>query len=62
MRIHLLFPLAFLSGVHGFIIFAPYLLAVVAMWHVNRARITLTQAKITPEPVLATRKLAFVRA
>ncbi len=30
MRFHLLFPLAFVSGVHGFAIFLPYLLLVLA--------------------------------
>ena len=28
MRFHLLFPLAFLSGIHGFALFTPYLLVV----------------------------------
>jgi hypothetical protein len=35
---HLLFSLAFLSGVHGFAIFAPYLLAVVTIGHMRRLR------------------------
>jgi hypothetical protein len=32
---HLLFPLAFLSGVHGFLIFVPYLLAIVTIGHIS---------------------------
>jgi hypothetical protein len=38
MRIYLLFPLAFVSGIYGFIIFAPYLIAVVAVGHLVRQR------------------------
>jgi len=38
MRLHLLFPLAFLSGIYGFFFFAPYLIAVVALGHLIRYR------------------------
>jgi hypothetical protein len=38
MRVYLLFPLAFVSGIYGFIIFAPYLIAVVAVGHLVRQR------------------------
>ncbi len=35
---HVLFPLAFIAGIYGFVFFAPYLVTVVAMGHVIRAR------------------------
>jgi len=38
MRTYLLFPLAFVSGIYGFILFAPYLIAVVALGHLVRSR------------------------
>jgi hypothetical protein len=38
MRFHLLFPLAFLSGIYGFFFFAPYLLVIVAARYLIRSR------------------------
>lgn len=38
MRFHLLFPLAFLSGIYGFLIFVPYLIAITVLGHILRAR------------------------
>jgi len=38
MRLYLLFPLAFVSGIYGFFFFAPYLITVVAVGHLIRNR------------------------
>jgi hypothetical protein len=59
---HLLFPLAFLSGVHGFIIFAPYLLTVMAVRHLHRAHVVSSQLKPRTIPVSPMPELAFARA
>lgn len=64
MRLLLLFPLAFVCGMDGFLLFAPYLLFIVAMGHLAgwwksgaAARREWAQAaranRITPLPVLA---------
>jgi len=44
------FPFTFLSGVHGFAIFAPYLIAVVAVW-VFRDRRRAQSLRLAPVPV-----------
>jgi hypothetical protein len=48
MRMHLLFPLAFLSGVYGFAIFVPYLIAIMIVWHLSQGR-----KKVAIAPILA---------
>lgn len=52
MRIHLLFPLAFVCGIYGFIFFAPYLLCVVLAENIIRVRRQTSRRPIAV-PVLA---------